>query len=143
MKSPVVIGIALAALAFVGLSAVFVVDETEQVLVTQFGEPKKIVTEPGLNFKIPFIQELRGYDKRVLNLDPNPESFLLVDSRPLVVDYFLRYRIAEPSQVVVVCNNSSPRECVGLPRAMMVISAESRAKCCMVRGVKLFDERAV
>ena len=79
MKSPVVLGIVLAALAFVGLSAVFVVDETEQVLVTQFGDPKKIVIEPGLNFKIPFVQELRGYDKRVLNLDPERERFLLKD----------------------------------------------------------------
>jgi modulator of FtsH protease HflC len=110
MKSPVVLGIVLAALAFVGLSAVFVVDETEQVLVTQFGDPKKIVTEPGLNFKIPFVQELRGYDKRVLNLDPERERFLLKDQKPLIVDYFVRYRISDPLKFFQAVRDESVAE---------------------------------
>ena len=62
----------------------------------QFGEPKKVYTEPGLHWKIPIVQDLARYDKRVLNLDPPVEKLLLADQKRLLVDAFSRYRIADP-----------------------------------------------
>lgn len=90
----------LAVFLIVGLvifiESVYTVDETEQVIVLQFGDPKKVIREPGLQFKIPFIQNLVVYDKRVLEVDPNPEEVLLEDQKRLVVDTFVRYRIVDP-----------------------------------------------
>ena len=58
-------------LTFTG--AFFVVQEWKQAIVLQFGEPRKVITEPGLKFKIPFIQDAIFFDRRMLNLDPQPE----------------------------------------------------------------------
>lgn len=88
----------LAIAGFVGVNSLFTVDETEQVIVLQFGEPKATYTEPGLKFKVPFLQNVRYYDKRVLNFDPNIERFILADQEPINVDYYIRYRIADPLQ---------------------------------------------
>ena len=93
----VLLGIAAAVL----YTTTFIVRETTQAIVLEFGaevgEPK---TEAGLYFKLPY-QTVTYFDKRVLNLDPRPESFLLIDQRPLVVDYFLRYRITQHTMVIV------------------------------------------
>ncbi|MBE1237837.1 protease modulator HflC [Phaeovibrio sulfidiphilus] len=91
---------ALATLGGAGLillySSVFVVQQTQQALVLQFGEWVRTVQEPGLNFKIPFIQDVVYYDKRVLELSPDPEEVILSDQKRIVVDTYLRYRIADP-----------------------------------------------
>jgi membrane protease subunit HflC len=62
----------------------------------QFGEPKIVYTEPGLHWKIPMIQDVVRYEKRVLNLDPPVESLLLADQKRLLVDSFSRYKIKNP-----------------------------------------------
>lgn len=80
----------------IGSQSVFTVDETEQVLVLQFGNPVNVINKPGLQFKIPFIQNLKYIDKRILDVDPDPEELLLADQKRLVVDTFLRYKIADP-----------------------------------------------
>ncbi|MBF9046597.1 protease modulator HflC [Rhodobacterales bacterium LSUCC0031] len=79
----------------VALSAVFVVDEREKALVLQFGQIRQVVEEPGLNFKIPFIQEVVYYDARILALDTETIEVTPSDDRRLVVDAFARYRIAD------------------------------------------------
>ena len=76
-------------------SAAFTVHQTTQAIVLQFGEPKRVVTEPGLNFKLPFLQNVLYYEKRVLNLDPPVESILLADQKRILVDAFARYRISD------------------------------------------------
>ena len=81
---------------FLAINSLFIVDETEQVLVLQFGDYKRTIPEPGLNFKLPFLQQLKVYDKRVLNLDPAVQNFILADQKPLDVDYYVRYRISDP-----------------------------------------------
>lgn len=78
---------------FIVKGAVFTVHQAQQALVVQFGDPIKVVTEPGLNFKIPLIQDVVYFDKRILGLDAQPEEVLTTDQRRLVVDSFVRYRI--------------------------------------------------
>jgi membrane protease subunit HflC len=88
----------LAVVIFLGLSSIFVVDEREKALVLQFGQIKAVKEEPGLNFKIPFIQEVVRYDDRILSLDTDTIEVTPSDDRRLVVDAFARYRIRDVVQ---------------------------------------------
>ncbi len=90
------IGFGIAVLGVVGSASVFTVNEAQQALVLQFGEPRRVVREPGLKFKVPFIQEVRILDRRVLDLDPPVEQVILADQKRLDVDAFARYRIHDP-----------------------------------------------
>jgi len=74
----------------------FVVDQTKQVIVLQFGEPRAVHQEPGLKIKLPFIQNVVYYDSRVLNLDPQQEEVILRDQKRIVVDSIVRYQIIDP-----------------------------------------------
>ena len=76
--------------------AFFIVQEWKQVIVLQFGEPRKVITEPGLKFKIPFIQDAIFFERRMLNLDPQPEEMILADQKRIIVDSFARYKITDP-----------------------------------------------
>ncbi len=87
------IGIILVGLLLYG--TLFTVHQTKQAIVMQFGEPKKVITEPGLNWKFPIIEDVTYYEKRVLNLDPPTENMLLSDQKRLLVDAFARYRISD------------------------------------------------
>jgi membrane protease subunit HflC len=80
------------------LSSIFVVDERERALVLQFGQIRQVIEEPGLNFKIPFIQEVVFYDDRILSLDTAAIEVTPSDDRRLVVDAFARYRISDVVQ---------------------------------------------
>lgn len=80
------------------LSSVFIVDEREKALILQFGQIRDVKEEPGLAFKIPFIQEVVRYDDRILSLDTPPIEVTPSDDRRLVVDAFARYRIADVIQ---------------------------------------------
>ena len=96
------LGAALIVAAFVASSALYTVHQTNQAIVLQFGALKRVVQEPGLHIKIPFIQNVRYFESRVLNLDPPVQSLLLADQRRLRVDVFVRYRISDPAQFVRV-----------------------------------------
>ncbi len=74
----------------------FTVDQTQQALVIQFGQPQRVVTEPGLNVMIPFAQSVVFFEKRVLALDAPTEEVTSSDQKRLVVDAFARYRIVDP-----------------------------------------------
>ncbi|KZY30483.1 protease modulator HflC [Roseovarius sp. HI0049] len=80
------------------LSSLYIVDEREKALVLQFGQIKKVVDEPGLGVKIPLIQEVVRYDRRILSLDTDAIEVTPSDDRRLVVDAFTRYRIADVVQ---------------------------------------------
>ena len=90
----------LAAFGFVVLfvlaNSVYIVHQAEQAIVLQFGEPRRVVKEPGLKFKIPFIQNVVFYDMRLLNLDPPAQEVVLNDKKRLDVDSFTRYQIVNP-----------------------------------------------
>jgi membrane protease subunit HflC len=78
-------------------SSAFTVDQTQQALVLQLGEPKRTIQEPGLAFKVPFIQDVTYYEKRVLSLIPQEaEEVILADQKRLKVDAFARYQISDP-----------------------------------------------
>ncbi len=77
-------------------SAMFTVQQTEQVLITQFGEPKRLITEPGLHFKIPMIQTIISFDRRLLDYEILAEEVILGDQRRVIVDSFTRFRIVDP-----------------------------------------------
>jgi len=87
-------------------SALFTVQQGEQAVVLQFGEPKRVVREPGLNVKLPFfLQDVRYFDKRVLDFDVPAEEVLGVDQKRLVVDSFIRYRITDPLRFLQSVNS--------------------------------------
>jgi len=89
--------IGVAAVIFGFLSSFFTVDQTQQALVLQFGEPKRLINKPGLNFKIPFIQEVTFFDKRVLSLvSKDSEEVILADQKRLEVDTYSRFKITDP-----------------------------------------------
>jgi membrane protease subunit HflC len=98
MKKPIIaaLGVVVILLALLSFSAFFVVDQTEQAIVFQFGEPKRVVDEPGLNMKTPFVQNVVIFDKRILNLDPPAAEIILADQKRVLVDAFARYRIVDP-----------------------------------------------
>ena len=88
--------IVVVALGLVASGSLFTVDEREQAIVMQFGEPKRVISDPGLAWKLPIIQDVQRYEKRVLNLDPPAENILLSDQKRLIVDVFARYKITDP-----------------------------------------------
>ena len=90
--------LAVIALLLAGVSgSLFTVNQTQQALVVQFGEPKRTIQEPGLAFKLPFIQDVTYYEKRVLSLIPqDAEEVILSDQKRLQVDAYARYQIEDP-----------------------------------------------
>jgi len=91
-----IVVIVLVAAGFLVKASLFTVHQAQQALVVQFGDPRRVITEPGLNVKIPLIQDVVYFDKRILGLDAQPEEILTTDQRRLVVDSFVRYRITNP-----------------------------------------------
>lgn len=85
----------LGVLAVAAYLTLFTVHQTQQALVLEFGKPKRLVTEPGLNYKIPFIQNVEFFDKRLLDLDSTPQEVIASDQKRLVVDAFARWRITD------------------------------------------------
>lgn len=80
---------------FLLLSSLFTVHQTQQALVLQFGNPVRVVQEPGLSMKLPFLQQVEYYEKRVLDFDAPSVELVLGDQKRLVVDAFARYRIVD------------------------------------------------
>jgi membrane protease subunit HflC len=98
MRSPVtgiVTLIILFVAAIIAYSSVFAVQQTEQALLVRLGKPVRVITEPGLNFKAPFIDTVISIDKRILDLENPSQEVIAFDSRRLVVDAFARYRIKD------------------------------------------------
>tara|TARA_B100000214_G_C23926052_1_gene608442 strand:+ start:294 stop:1145 length:852 start_codon:yes stop_codon:yes gene_type:complete len=94
-----ILSVLLPVLALVGFSSIFIVDETEQVVILQLGKPVKTLTKPGLNFKLPFpLQEKITFDDRLLEYDSPPEEILSKDKKSLIVDNYVRWKIVDPLQ---------------------------------------------
>jgi membrane protease subunit HflC len=91
--------VVLAALLFLGANSAFVIDQAEQGIVVQFGEPiGDVITEPGLHWRIPFIQEVRRFDRRLLAWDGDVSQIPTLGREFIVVDTTARWRIADPLQ---------------------------------------------
>lgn len=89
--------IGLVVLGFIAANGLFIVQQTQQGIVLQFGDPKRTIQEPGLNWKIPFIQNVVFYENRVLSMvSSDSEEVILADQKRLEVDTYARYRIIDP-----------------------------------------------
>tara|TARA_B100001175_G_C19421132_1_gene596146 strand:+ start:132 stop:1001 length:870 start_codon:yes stop_codon:yes gene_type:complete len=102
--------------------SVIIVQEINQAIVLQFGDPKKIITKSGLNFKIPFIQNVVYLDKRILNLDNPPEEVIAADQKRLIVDAIARFKIVDPLKFYISVGN----ERVARSRLSTIINSRLR-----------------
>jgi len=102
--------------------SLFIVQEISQAIVLQFGDPKKIVTKAGLNFKLPFIQNVVYLDKRILNLDNDPEEVIEKKKKRLIVDAFARFKIVDPLKFYISVGN----ERVARSRLSTIINSRIR-----------------
>jgi membrane protease subunit HflC len=91
-----IIAVIIVAALIVGYASVFTVYQTQQALVIRLGQPVRVISEPGLNFKAPFIDSVVHIDKRILDLEAPPQEVIASDQKRLVVDAFARYRIKDP-----------------------------------------------
>ena len=97
MKTPLaLVGVAIVALGLLALGTFFTVDQRTQAIVMQFGNPVRVIKEPGLQLKMPLLQNVIYFDKRILNLDPPSEEMVLSDQKRINVDAYARYRIVDP-----------------------------------------------
>jgi modulator of FtsH protease HflC len=97
MNARLIVPIVIAVVLLMGaLGSTFTIDPTELGLVLQLGEPKRVVDETGLHFKVPFVQNVIFYDKRILYIEPSAEEVNAADQKRLVVDSYARYRIVNP-----------------------------------------------
>lgn len=122
MSTNLIIGIVVVVVGLIAYGSLFTVSETQQAIVMQFGEPKRVITEPGLAWKIPVMQNVQYYEKRVLNLDPPAENILLTDQKRLIVDVFARYRIADPLQFFQAVRTEE----IARPRLHTIINGQVR-----------------
>ena len=102
--------------------SLFIVQEISQAIVLQFGDPKKIITKAGLNFKLPFIQNVVYLDKRILNLDSAPEEVIAADQKRLIVDAIARFKIVDPLKFYISVGN----ERVARSRLSTIINSRIR-----------------
>lgn len=93
---PAALGVLLFVAVLFALQALFIVDETEQAIILQFGDPVNTIREPGLAFKLPFIQKVIYFEKRTLSSDAPPQEYLTAGKKRLVVDHVTRWRIIDP-----------------------------------------------
>jgi membrane protease subunit HflC len=97
MKKSTISMIVVAAFGLIAFSMLFIVEQTQQGIVLQFGEPKRTLREPGLNWKLPFIQDVVFYENRVIStISSDSEEVILADQKRLEVDTYARYRIVDP-----------------------------------------------
>jgi len=122
MKVPKFILPAIVVAVVLFFQSVITVQEINQAIVLQFGDPKKIITKAGLNFKLPFIQNVVYLDKRVLNLDNPPEEVIASDQKRLIIDAITRFQIVDPLKFYISVGN----ERVARSRLSTIINSRIR-----------------
>ena len=122
MKFPKFIVPAIIVVVVFLFQSVFIVQEINQAIVLQFGDPKKIITKAGLNFKLPFIQNVVFLDRRVLNLDNPPEEVIASDQKRLIIDAITRFQIVDPLKFYISVGN----ERVARSRLSTIINSRIR-----------------
>ena len=123
MKPPKFLIPVIIVLGVVLFQSAFIVQEINQAIVLQFGNPKRIITDAGLKFKLPFIQNVVYLDKRVLNLDnPPEEEVIAADQKRLIVDAFARFQIIDPLKFYITVGN----EMVARSRLSTIINSRIR-----------------
>ena len=122
MKAGKILAGVLVAIVVVAFLSVIIVKEVNQAIILQFGDPKRIIMKPGLNFKIPFIQNVVFLDKRILNLDNDPEEVIAADQKRLIVDAIARFKIVDPLKFYISVGN----ERVARSRLSTIINSRIR-----------------
>jgi len=110
-------------IGFVVYLSFFTVKEINQAIVLQFGDPKRVIAEPGLQVKIPFIQNVVFLDRRILSLDPQPEEVIASDQKRLIVDAYARFKIVDPLKFYISVGN----EMVARSRLATIINSRLRS----------------
>jgi len=110
------------ALAIITYLSLFTVKEINQAIVLQFGNPKKVITTAGLQWKIPFVQNVVFLDRRILSLDPAPEEVIASDQKRLIVDAYSRFTIVDPLKFYISVGN----EMVARSRLATIINSRIR-----------------
>ena len=164
MKINKIILPAIIAILVISFFSIFIVKEVNQAIVLQFGDPKRILLKPGLNFKIPFIQNVVFLDKRILNLDAPPEEVIASDQKRLIVDAFARFQIVDPLKFYISVGNervarsrlstiinSRIRSVLGTQRLQTLLSADRTNQMALIQtgvnneaekfGIKIVDVR--
>ena len=144
--------------------SIFIVKEINQAIVLQFGDPKRILMKPGLNFKVPFIQNVVFLDKRILNLDAPPAEVIASDQKRLIVDAFARFKIVDPLKFYISVGNervarsrlstiinSRIRSVLGTQRLQILLSEERTKQMALIQdgvnneaakfGIEIVDVR--
>jgi len=109
-------------LVFISYTTLFTVNEIQQAIILQFGDPKRVIQKAGLNFKIPFVQNVVLLDKRILNLDAPSEEIIASDQKRLIVDAFARFKIKDPLKFYISVGN----ERVARSRLSTIINSRIR-----------------
>jgi len=109
-------------IGFTLYSTFFIVKETQQAIVLQFGSPKKIYKDAGLHYKIPFVQNVQLIDRRVLEIDAPPEEIIASDQKRVIIDAFAKYTIVDPLKFAISVGN----ERVANSRLGTIINARIR-----------------
>ena len=122
MKIPKLLLPAVVVIGVIVFQSLFIVKEINQAIVLQFGDPKKIITKAGLNFKLPFIQNVVFLDKRILNLDNDPQEVIAADQKRLIVDAIARFKIVDPLKFYISVGN----ERVARSRLSTIINSRIR-----------------
>jgi len=122
MKVPKFIIPAIVVIGVFLFQSLFIVQEINQAIVLQFGDPKKIISKAGLNFKLPFIQNVVFLDKRILNLDNEPQEVIAADQKRLIVDAIARFKIVDPLKFYISVGN----ERVARSRLSTIINSRIR-----------------
>jgi len=145
----VIAAIAAAFVLFVlVVASLFTVSQTEQVLITQFGQPIRVISTPGLHMKVPFVQTVISFDRRLLDYETPGEEVILSDQRRLIVDSFTRFRITDPLRYFQAVGSaedairarlnsvvtSSLRRVLGNEQLLKVLSADRGRIMGLIRG---------
>ena len=143
-----ILAIILVVLVIVGYGSVFVVHETQQALVLQFGNPVKTVKKSGLHFKAPLVQDVQFMEKRILDFDAPPVEAVAADKKRIVVDAYARFRISDPLKFYQTVNNevtarnrmapivnSSLRNVIGRVNLETLLSGERNRLMLEIRGL--------
>ena len=151
-------------IGFVVYLSFFTVKEINQAIVLQFGDPKRVIAEPGLQMKIPFIQNVVFIDRRILSLDPQPEEVIASDQKRLIVDAYARFRIVDPLKFYISVGdervarsrlatiiNSRLRSVLGTQSLATLLSEDRAKQMAMIQdgvnieaekfGIKIIDVR--
>ena len=157
MSRAVMAAVVAAFAIFVLASAsLFTVVQTEQVLITQFGQPIRVINTPGLKMKVPFVQTVISFDRRLLDYETPGEEVILSDQRRLIVDSFTRFRITDPLRYFQAVGSaedairarlnsvvtSSLRRVLGNETLLNVLSADRGRIMGLIRGQVSDEMRA-